>query len=118
MNRAKDDKRIKERIPIREEVHIAVKDEANFITEYADNISLGGMFIKSRNPFSIGTKFDLEVLIGDSGQKIKALGEVVWTKEFASDNDSRPSGMGIKFVRLHGDSKKIIQDIMDKCGDE
>ncbi len=110
----KNNKRIKERIPLREEVKLFVKDMENFLTEYADNISQGGMFIKSSNPLPIGTQFDLELSIGSEDQKIKAIGEVVWTKEFSSESD-RPSGMGVRFIKIQAESKKMIRDLIEKA---
>ena len=109
----KDDKRSKERIPLSESVNIVCENMEKFATEFADNISMGGMFIKTANPLPTGTKFDLELSIGKDGKKISALGEVVWTKEFSTGGDKRPSGMGIRFIELHGDSKKFIKEFID-----
>ena len=110
-----DDKRVKARVPLREKVQLKVQDMADFITEYADNISIGGMFIRTSKPFPTGTRFDLDLTIGSDGKKITGIGEVVWTKEFTSKADDRNSGMGIKFVELYGNSKAIIKELVDKC---
>lgn len=114
MKKTKDniDKRSKERIPLSEKVNIVCESMEKFITEYADNISLGGMFIKTKNPLPTGTQFNIDLTIGKEGKKITGIGEVVWTKEFSSDGDRRPSGMGIRFIELHGESKKFIKEFI------
>ena len=112
-----NDKRNKERISLREKVQLKVKNVNDFITEYADNISLGGMFIKTSKPLPTGTQFDLEFTIGAEDKKIVGVGEVVWTKEFTSKEDDRESGMGIKFVDLKGNSKTVIKELISKCVD-
>lgn len=114
MTKPKKDKRYKERVPIQEKVKIQAPDEDTLLEEYADNISLGGMFIKTDKPFPTGTRFSLELSIGYNGKKIAGEGEVVWTKEFSSSSDERPSGMGIKFVELKEQSKSVIKELMKK----
>ena len=114
MKKKKDDKRFRQRVPIEDKVQIVCDDMNKFMTEYADNISSGGMFIKTANPFPTGTRFNLELCIGTTGQKISGVGEVVWTKEFSSAGDKRPSGMGIRFVELHGTSKALIAELIEK----
>jgi len=109
------DKRGKERVSIEERVTLTFQNIEKFVTEHADNISLGGMFIKTSNPLPTGTKFNLELFIGGEEKKISGIGEVVWTKEFSSKSDERPSGMGIKFVSLYGKSKAVIKELIKSC---
>ena len=114
MKSKNEDKRVRGRIPIRDKVQIICDNYEKFITEYADNISIGGMFIKTDKPFPIGTQFGLELTIGNEDKRISAVGEVVWTKEFGATVDKRPSGMGIRFIELRGKSKLFIKELIEK----
>jgi molecular chaperone DnaK len=116
MKKKKIEQRSKQRIPIAERVQIVCENMDNFIMEYADNISIGGMFIKTKTPFPNGTRFNLELTISQTGQKIQGIGEVVWTKESSSSDSKVSSGMGIKFLELKGNSRAVIIDLVEKSG--
>jgi uncharacterized protein (TIGR02266 family) len=73
-----------------------------FINEYVANISLTGVFIKSRDPLPVGTRVNLKFsLILDELHVVEAAGEVVRRSQ-------RPLGMGVAFRGLSPESSKLV----------
>jgi type IV pilus assembly protein PilZ len=107
----KDESRYKSRLSIEEEVQVHCDDWDQFRVEYAENISEGGVFIKTEKPLSPGTQFRLELKV--AGEKLKADAQVIWTKEFPNEPE-RSSGMGARFINLSEKDRKRIQVIVSK----
>ena len=77
-----------------------------FLEEYVTNISRDGVFIRTDEPYSIGTRVNLRFsIILEEVETIEGLGEVVRIV----DDPSTPKGMGVVFVDLDSVSEKIIQ---------
>ncbi len=70
--------------------------------EMCENLSMGGLFIRTQTPYSIGTPVEIEITahIGGSTEVIHCTGEVVWTKEFRDEINRERSGMGIRFTDI------------------
>ena len=81
-----------------------------FINEYVTNISRSGVFIRSKNPLSVGTKVDLKfTIILEDPEIIEGIGEVVRV------NDD-PKGMGVVFISLSNVSQNLIARLMTRRG--
>ena len=104
--RSQSEDRFKQRIPISTAVRIRCDDWEHFRTEYAQNISEGGIFIQTREPLSPGTLFHLEMSVG--GEKLLAKAQVIWTKEFSS-RETRRSGMGARFMDLDANTRDLVR---------
>lgn len=82
-----------------------------FLSEYASNISLGGMFIRTEEPREVGQLVYIQFWLKDGSKLIEGLGKVVRVN---SPNDSdRVVGMGIEFVNFDPESMELIEEI---CG--
>ncbi len=84
-----------------------------FVAEYVTNISEGGIFIRSKNPLSVGTKVSLKFsVILDDIEIIEGEGEVVRV-------DTGPNtGMGVAFTRLTAASKTLVDRICARAQSE
>jgi molecular chaperone DnaK len=84
-----------------------------FVDRYATNISRGGVFVRSRDPKPVGTVLDLELRLSGGEKVIRARGVVRW---IAAENPSAhpPSapGMGIQFLDLDEESRRIVERIV------
>ncbi len=80
----------------------------DFLSEYAANISTGGMFIETEEPRAIGTHLYFQFHLRDGTRLIEGLGEVVRV----NDKDSEYPGMGISFSNLDADSRAFIEAIV------
>ena len=84
-----------------------------FITEYAGNISTGGMFLKTIHPQDPGTEVDFEFRLEDGYTLVEGKGEVAWVRETAQGPD-KPPGMGLRFIDLPDDSWKLVRRIVEQ----
>jgi len=79
-----------------------------FIQEYVTNISLTGVFIRSKNPLPVGTSVNLKfTVIMDDIETIEGTGEVVRVEE-------DPPGMGVVFTQLTGYSQQLIGRLLTR----
>ena len=75
-------------------------------TQYVSNISRSGCFLRSRDPWPVGTRLKLRfTLMADDPEILEALGEVVRVSE-------RPRGMGVKFLQLPMAARRIIDRLL------
>lgn len=95
------------RTDLRRKVSLKFKEFQGFVNEYSENVSAGGMFIRTTSPQPVGTVFDFEFTLGDDYTLIHGLGEVVWVRE-RDEGFDRPPGMGVRFLSLDPGSRKLI----------
>ena len=76
-----------------------------FITEYVTNISRTGVFVRSKQPYPVGTRVNLHFSIILEGlETIEGEGEVVRIEH-------EPAGMGIAFVSLTPESQSLVSQL-------
>jgi uncharacterized protein (TIGR02266 family) len=90
-------------------VHVNLEFEnIDRLTQYVSNISRSGCFLKSREPWPVGTKLNLRfTLLADDPEILEARGEVVRVSE-------RPRGMGLRFLELPIAARKVIDRLLAK----
>ena len=72
--------------------------------EHAVNLSVGGMFIATRNPWAKGALVYLQFRVADGGTLIEGLAKVV----HVNPPGHKQPGMGVEFVSLDEDSREFI----------
>ena len=76
------------------------------LTQYVSNISRTGCFLRSRDPYPVGTRLNLKfTVLADDPEVLEAKGEVVRVSE-------RPRGMGLKFIELPIAARKVIDHLL------
>jgi len=95
------------RVDLQRKVSLKFKEFQGFITEYSENISAGGMFIRTKDPQAPGSMFDFEFTLGEDYTLIHGLGEVVWVRD-EDEGFDRPAGMGVRFLSLDEKSRELI----------
>ena len=106
------------RVPLERRITLKFQHRDGFINEYAANTSLKGMFITAWVPEPCGSVFLFEVQVADRQRLIHGVGEVVWVRE-AEESPERPSGMGIRFLKLDEASREVINGMVEahvRCG--
>jgi uncharacterized protein (TIGR02266 family) len=83
------------------------KDRRSFVKAYTDNISKGGLFIRTEHPLRKGEQFLLKLQLPGLPDAIKAHCEVSWVRE-QSDIHKRPPGMGVKFSKMTKRDNQIL----------
>jgi uncharacterized protein (TIGR02266 family) len=83
-----------------------------FIEHHSHDVSRGGMYIKTPQPFPPGTLLKFEVKIGADQKLMQGVGRVVWRRQSDEATESHPSGMGVKFIKLDEESKALIGQLV------
>ncbi len=84
------------------------KETRKYFEGIIGDISLGGMFIKTDQPFSKGSKVRIQFNSEkDNGDPITAIGLVRWTRKWM-----KPRGMGVDFIEFEGLGSRSFEDWM------
>ena len=95
------------------ELLVAYRTVDGFITDWAVNISRGGLFINSRTPLPVGTTVRLIVSLPDAAFPFDLTGRVTRVSEFNNAANEVP-GMGLEFVDIDDDKRARIERFVDK----
>ena len=98
------------------ELLVAYRTVDGFITDWAVNISRGGLFINSRTPLPVGTTVRLIVSLPDAAFPFDLTGRVTRVSEFNNAANEVP-GMGLEFVDIDDDKRSRIERFVDKLRD-
>ncbi|MBM4374918.1 MAG: TIGR02266 family protein, partial [Deltaproteobacteria bacterium] len=82
-----------------------------FVEHHSDNVSRGGIFIKTSSPFAAGTLLKFEIRIAADASVLTGVGRVVWKRDVAK-SDEDPAGMGVKFIKLDDKSRDLIDRLV------
>ncbi|MEM9696946.1 MAG: TIGR02266 family protein, partial [Myxococcota bacterium] len=85
-----------------------------FVEHHSDNVSRGGIFIKTTQPFPPGTLLKFEIRIAADEAVLSGVGRVVWRRDEVGDNEEEPAGMGVKFIKLDEKSRSLIARLVDR----
>ena len=107
------DTRKDKRAPISLKVRFKSATLDEFMEHYSHDISRGGIFIKSKNPMSVGTLLKFEFQLKDESRVIHGVGRVVWQREATDDH---PPGMGIKFIKMDPESRSLVDETVQRRG--
>lgn len=81
-------------------------------TQSPENISLGGLFIRTDTPLKKGERFHLRLFLTEEASDLEILCEVMWSqtgKDLAASGETGPAGMGVRFLNpTQEDIKRII----------
>ncbi len=108
-----DDKRHARRIDTKLEVKYG--DITSFISDYAMNISRGGMFISTKDPLKVNTVISVEFVIPDIRVPIQVKGRVSWVNDPQQIKGTNLiPGMGVEFQTLSEEDQKKLHSFIDK----
>jgi type IV pilus assembly protein PilZ len=108
-------RRIAERISSEIEVNYESLD--GFRSDYATNISKGGLFISTKSPLPKGSPVKLHINLDGKPLPVELKGEVLWTIKADEENQKKiVAGMGIKFVDISAETRKAIESVFSISG--
>jgi len=96
----------------RTRIRISFKKASDFFRAYIGNLSGGGLFIKTTKSLPVGTLSDLEFTLPGSNQVIRTTGKVAWTRSKDMSTEKMPPGMGIQFIDMNPEDKRLLQNYM------
>jgi uncharacterized protein (TIGR02266 family) len=98
---------------LQHELLVAYRTVDGFITDWATNISKGGVFINSRSPLPVGTTVRLIISLPDTAFPFDLTGKVTRVSEYSNSVNEAP-GMGIEFVDVDEDKRVRIERFVEK----
>ena len=81
---------------------------------YTGNISDGGVYIKTEDPFPAGTEVEISLPL-EAGSHIHLKGAVAHAIHHSNDISERPAGMGIEFKEVRDDERRILRDFAKRA---
>ena|SRR5579871_867550 len=99
------------------ELLVAYRTVDGFITDWAVNISRGGIFINTRNPLAVGTTVRLIISLPDTAFPFDLTGRVMRVNEFDNPSNQVP-GMGIEFVDVDDEKRARIERFVERLRKE
>ena len=98
-------------------VHIKVdyKTKDMFLSNYVTNISKGGVFIETKEPFPVSSEIDLVLELPEAQSTIHMQGRVAWTYDIKKGGPLVIlQGMGIKFTDIKPDEIKVLETYIEE----
>lgn len=102
---------------LQHELLVAYRTVDGFITDWAVNISRGGIFINTRNPLAVGTTVRLIISLPDTAFPFDLSGRVMRVNEFDNPSNQVP-GMGIEFVDVDEEKRARIERFVERLRKE
>jgi type IV pilus assembly protein PilZ len=108
MGQKHEERRKYPRVPLNLLIQFRFDTFEAFISEYASDISEGGMFIRCEDAREEGSMVYLQFGLKDGTRLIEGLGRVVRVNPKGSSNP----GMGVEFVNFDEESRQMIEAIV------
>ena len=102
---------------LQHELLVAYRTVDGFITDWAVNISRGGIFINTRKPLSVGTTVKLIISLPDTPFPFDLTGRVMRVNEFDNPSNQVP-GMGIEFIDVDEEKRARIERFVERLRKE
>jgi type IV pilus assembly protein PilZ len=93
------------------EIPIAYRTVGSFLTDWATNISHGGLFINTRNPLPVGTAVKILIQLPGASFPFHLEGRVTRVTEFANRANVAP-GMGVEFTGVDEGKRREIDSFV------
>lgn len=95
---------------LQHEILVAYRTVDGFMTDWAVNISKGGLFVNTRTPLEIGSEVKLIVSLPDGEFPFDLIGRVTWVS--ATREGGHPGaapGMGIEFLDVDSEKRSRLE---------
>jgi uncharacterized protein (TIGR02266 family) len=102
---------------LQHELLVAYRTVDGFITDWAVNISRGGIFINTRNPLAVGAVVRLIVSLPDAAFPFDLTGRVIRTHAYDPDSDEM-AGMGIEFMDVDEEKRARLERFVERLRKE
>ena len=99
------------------EIPVAYRSVGSFLTDWATNISRGGLFINTRKPLPVGTAVKILVQLPGASFPFQLGGRVTRITEYANRANMVP-GMGVEFTDVNDAQKREIEAFVDRLRKE
>jgi len=87
---------------------------ADELLGYADDLSSGGVFIRTPNPLDLGEQFTLKLQMSDGEKPIEVPCKVIWTNKYGKESRNLRRGMGVKFLELSPEVQRRVEEYINQ----
>ncbi len=84
-----------------------------FVEDYASNISMSGVFLRTDELRPVGSTLDFEFKLVDGFRLVQGVGEVAWLR-LQSTGPERPAGMALRLKSLDDKGRELFLKIMEE----
>ncbi len=102
---------------LQHELLVAYHTVNGFITDWAVNISRGGIFINTRNPLAVGSVVRLIVSLPDAVFPFDLTGRVIRVHAYDPEGDQVP-GMGLEFIDVDEEKRSRLERFVNRLRKE
>lgn len=95
------------------ELAVAYRSVGGFLSDWATNISRGGLFINTRHPLAVGTVVKLIIQLPGAPFPFDVVGRVTRVAPWDGSVNVAP-GMGIEFTDLDASKRDRIEAFVEK----
>ncbi len=81
---------------------------------YSRDLSVGGIFLETQEPFPVGTEVKLEFPLPEVSDRLIVKGKVVRVVEHAEEGPGPYPGMGVEFVEMNEEANAQIADFVTR----
>ena len=110
-SRAGDRRRLP-RVPFGRPVRVHFGPLRDVVEAATADISVGGMFIKTTSFRLPGAELEFRITLSDASALIEGSAEVV--RVYGGDESEFPSGMGVHFLELRGNSAALLRSVVEE----
>src|SRR4029078_5181499 len=100
------------RVPLRAKARMEFAEQRYFLSEWAVNLSPGGMFVRSESPMAAGQRFHFEASLTPKGPRFEGVGEVMWVRTDWEGN-ARTPGFAVRFLEREDDGRAMMVQLAD-----
>jgi len=87
---------------------VSYKDKESLIRAFSENLSGGGIFVKTHQLLPQGETFYLKLFLPGDAEPLKIECEVAWQRTQGADPEKPEAGMGVRFVKMsRTDSQRL-----------
>jgi len=95
------------------EIPVAYRSVGSFLTDWATNLSRGGMFINTRKTLPVGTAVKILLQLPGAAFPCELEGRVTRVTEFDNHANMVP-GMGVEFISVDEAKKREIDAFVER----
>lgn len=97
---------------LQHELLVAYQTVAGFVTDWAVNISRGGLFINTRSPLAVGSVVKLIVSLPGRQFPFDLSGRVVRVQPYEAGSGQMP-GMGVEFIDIDDERRAMLERFVE-----
>lgn len=106
---SEDNRRKYPRVDLNLLVQFRAKDYDTFLSDYAANISMGGMLVQTHDPRPEGSTLFFQFTTEQTGPLIEGMARVTHVQPMT---EGQPAAMGLEFISVDEDSQALIRELV------